>query len=211
MQLTEWVEPWQNRWDTNQTGWDQGGPHPYLPALLEAVNALFPQPTGATIYAPGCGRAHNEAALATLGYNVTAEDFVQRAIDEARALYATCPRLTLRQADAFCVESSEEASYDMIFDRAMYCAIQPKFRGDYVTAIMKRLKPNGLLFGIPFTGKTSDTTSLGPPFATSLEDMLAHLSSQATLVHWQERPPGGASKTVTKEAIMIWRKRSARS
>lgn len=208
MQDTERIDPWQERWSAKTTGWDQGGPHPLLRPLVDAVYTLMPHTRGGKVYAAGCGRAHNEAALAQLGFEVTAEDFVPQAITEAQALYHACPRLTLRCADVFRVEPCDEARYDIVFDRAMYCAIQPKFRSAYLKAVLCRLKPGGLFMGIPFVEKTAETAAEGPPFAAPLVELMSRLRELATLVYWQERPVVGDLKTVTTEATMIWRKRS---
>jgi hypothetical protein len=105
------------------------------------------------------------------------------------------------------VESSDEARYDIVFDRAVYCAIQPKFRSAYLEAVLRRLQPGGLLIGIPFIEKTPETATEGPPFVAPLAEFMQRLQTGATLVHWQERPTLGELKTVTAEATMIWRKR----
>src|SRR5262249_45494348 len=96
-------EFWAERWQSGQTGWDFGVAHPGLAILIaEATSSgLLPaNPAQCRILEPGCGRAHGAAALARIGYRVTAFDVVPEAIAAARALYADVPGLELVVADA---------------------------------------------------------------------------------------------------------------
>lgn len=74
-------EFWQQRFETGQTGWDRGAPHPQLAAWL--ADGLLP--TGARIVVPGCGRGHELSVLARAGLDVIGLDYTPAAVEIARA------------------------------------------------------------------------------------------------------------------------------
>ena len=79
-QILEHRQPWATRWLEQKTGWNLGQAHPYLAELLErAVLEGGLAPAG-RIYVPGCGHGHEAAALAQLGYQTVAVDFVEQAL-----------------------------------------------------------------------------------------------------------------------------------
>lgn len=191
---------WRERWQGNRTGWDLGGPHEGLEPLLELLDQ-----TGALggldeiegqaasdrrlrIYSPGCGRAHDGAAIvarsirippsiAKKNIEVVATDFAPEAIDAARGLYGSLAEKGLKFAvqDASApVAPDERQKFHVIFDRAMLCALRPDLRPAYLRACHTRLVPGGVFLSLPFT-RIEDTPEhppgSGPPFEINLRDL----------------------------------------
>jgi SAM-dependent methyltransferase len=203
MSMTTEQDFWRERWQGNRTGWDLGGPHEGLEPLLELLDetgalgepGVILGPAGITtkerslrIYSPGCGRAHDGAAIiarsvkippsiAARNIEVFATDFAPEAIDAARGIYghlsAKGLRLAVQDASA-AVPETERAKFHVIFDRAMLCALRPELRPAYLRACHERLIPGGVFLSLPFT-RIEDTPEhppgSGPPFEINLRDL----------------------------------------
>ncbi|MFZ9968089.1 MAG: methyltransferase domain-containing protein, partial [Steroidobacteraceae bacterium] len=89
---------WDQRYRDGADGWELGRPAPPLERFLRA-DPRRPLPPG-RVLVPGCGRGHEAALLAELGFVVTGLDFSAEAIARARALHgADRPQLRWLQAD----------------------------------------------------------------------------------------------------------------
>lgn len=206
-------EFWQGRWRTGQTGWDFGRADPLLPRLIEVARAKQVLHAGARILEPGCGRAHNGAALAQLddeigGYHVTAFDAVEEAIAGARALYGNgqVRHLTLVVGDALRVNSEWLAVFDAVFDRAMLCALPPDLRNTYLRNCFAYLRPGGVLLSLPFA-QLVDATKSGPPFAMSAQELQQALNPGFTQLFLEEHRVG--DDRIAKMFVSIWCRREA--
>ena len=198
------VTYWQERWVDKQTSWDQNGPHPFLPGLLEAARKFGGLKSSGSILEPGCGRAHNGAWLAQQGLQVTAFDAAPKALEEARKLYTDQDNLELTQGDALNVPRQWHGQFDGIFDRAMLCALQPELRDGYVQSIFACLKPGGVFMSLPFS-RLDLTPKEGPPFSINVSDTEALFSPYATLAYLEERLKDVNGSFVKGELIMVWR------
>lgn len=198
-------QPWQTRWREGRTGWDQAGPHPLLEIGLQAAEMMGGLLPGALVHEPGCGRAHNAFALAERGFKVIASDFVPEAITEARTLYQH-PNLTLRVEDALTVMPGEDERYDMVFDRAMLCALEPPFRLLYLAACARRLKPGGLFLSFPFAALDPEFEG-GPPFALSERELMALLTPAFTIASWTRHESESVPSVVRAEFVLVARKK----
>ncbi len=196
---------WQGRWRTGQTGWDQGGPHPLLEALIREAEELGILKPGDRILEPGAGRAHNGAFLARRGYLVTSFDAAPEAIEEAKKLYAKEPNLTLAVADALVAKGAWKGEFQAVFDRAMLCALPRTLRREYVKASFDHLTQDGIFLTIPFT-ECRIPESEGPPFQVSMTDLSTFMLASFSLVHAEDRllPQGDR---IVKETACIWRRR----
>ena len=140
---------WQDRWRNQETPWDQGGAHPLIGPLLELSGHYRSVEVGAKVWEPGCGTGHNGRWLAKKGFKVKSIDLVEEAVKVAQEMGVTPGHEILCQ-DAFEFDESELSAYDVVFDRAFLCALPPKLRESYVEVCHKRLKPQGLFWGIIF-------------------------------------------------------------
>lgn len=198
----ELKKSWQSRWQAGTTGWDLGRAHPCITELLDASKKLsFLQP-GSRAYVPGCGRGHEGAYLANEGFEVIAADFVEEAIDEAKALYHGQSKLSLKVEDA--LSKQDESLFDFVFDRAMLCALQVSNRKTYLDAISYRLKPGGLFMGILFSSLDKQVQG-GPPFALSRDELWDLFSSSFSLVYCQQKE-SQTLPIIKSEWLVIWRK-----
>lgn len=203
------MEPsfWRERWITGQTGWDTGGPHRLLDALLEAAREARLLPHGARILEPGCGRAHNGAKLAVAGYNVVSFDVTAEAISAARGLYEADPRLTLAVADALNPPEEWNDQFDAVFDRAMLCALPPELRRAYVEACFRCLKPGGAFLSLPFVEVFHPDGRLGPPFGVPMRELAALLMPGFSLCSAEESRTPEPTDRIRREAVAVWRRR----
>jgi len=164
------------------------------------------QVRGSRILEPACGRAHNGAALATLGAQVTSFDVVPGAIHAAREIYGHLPRLALVEHDAFVVREDWSESFDAVFDRAALCALSRDLRPLYIESAWRHLKPQCLLMTIPFTAVYGDPDQ-GPPFPVPVSELVMLMGPRFELVSAKELPPLSPELgRVAREMIMIWRK-----
>lgn len=198
----ELKKAWQKRWQDGTTAWDLGMAHPSMPELLECSHKLSDLQTGAHAYVPGCGRGHEGAFLAKAGFNVIAADFVEEAIAEAKMLYNSQPKLSFKVEDALVKQDKE--SFDLVFDRAMLCALQVANREAYLDAIYHRLKPGGLFLGILFSS-LDDQVQKGPPFALSRDELWDLFSPSFSLVYCEQKK-AQTLPMIKSEWLVIWRK-----
>jgi SAM-dependent methyltransferase len=196
---------WRKFWLEPIQAWDQNGPHPHLKRTLEAAIDRGQLQEGGRIFAPGCGRAHSEAVLAKLGYQVTAADFVQEALDKAKAFHGELVGLNFVNQDVLKPGQDEQGYYDGIFDRAFFCAIPPPLRKTFVESCHYRLKPGGLFMSLTFTMIAPDIK--GPPFAIKLDEIHHLFANDFTLVFAETNSSIQENSKIKEELINIWQKK----
>ena len=213
---------WQERWVEGTTGWDLQGPHPAFATVVKLLSACGVDIAGARVFVPGAGRAHDGAAFARLGAEVVAEDFAPGAVAAAQALYRDERGLIIRQGDATVVPAAEIGTWDIVFDRAMLCALRPELRGAFLDAVARRLRSGGmhvvLLFDqIPVTPERP--AGSGPPFQITVadyRDLAGERFAVATTEDWTTVWPAakGAAATdkprqMSETVVLARRKNSA--
>lgn len=80
---------WDGRYRQGQDGWELGQPAPPLQRFL-LDDPRAPRPPG-TVLVPGCGRGHEVALLASLGFAAVGLDFSGEALAAARRLHGPAP------------------------------------------------------------------------------------------------------------------------
>jgi methyl halide transferase len=157
---------WDQRYRDGSDAWELGQPAPPLERFLRD-HALAPKPP-ATVLVPGCGRGHEAALLADLGFAVTGLDFSAEAITAAGQRHgAARPELRWLQADLFDAEALAAAglkpgSLDGMVEHTCFCAIDPSQREAYCATVMRLLKPGGWLLGLFFCHNREG----GPPYGS---------------------------------------------
>jgi SAM-dependent methyltransferase len=121
--------------------WDIGAPQPAMVALLER----YP-PTG-PILDLGCGPSDLAIHLAKLGYRVVGIDFVESAIQNARAKAATLPPeasrlLNFEVADAFQLSQLQQ-TFAAVVDSGFYHLFNPDESERLIDEVRAILLPSG--------------------------------------------------------------------
>lgn len=146
---------WQERYDTGKTGWDRGEPNPMLTHWLK-TSELQP----CEILVPGCGRGHEVIALAEAGFDVTAIDFTDAAVQSlSDELKRRDVKANVVQSDifAFC----QSRSFDAVYEQTSLCAIHPSQWQTYQQLYACWLRAEGRLFALFMQSDAPE----GPPYS----------------------------------------------
>lgn len=162
---------WQERFDTQQTGWDRGAPGPQLMQWLESGDL---QPC--RIAVPGCGRGWEVVELARRGFEVTALDYTSAAVEETRARLALQGlKAQVLQADV--LQHEAEGVYDAVYEQTCLCAIHPEHWVDYAAQLRRWLRPQGQLWALfmqrPRPEAVTEGRIEGPPYHCDINGMRA--------------------------------------
>lgn len=197
--------PWDQRYRDGRDGWELGRPSPPLETFLRG-DPKAPQPPG-RVLVPGCGRGHEAALLAELGFAVVGLDFSSEALAEARRLHGA-ERASLRwlQADLFdgqalAAAGLTPASLDGVLEHTCFCAIDPAQRPAYLARVQQLLAPGGWLLGLFWCHARPG----GPPWGSdpvALEQQLRAAGFRPEL--WQPASDSVASRQ--DEWIGLWRR-----
>ena len=149
---------WEERYQTNQTGWDLGTVSPPLKAYFDQLTNK-----DLRICIPGCGRGHEAIYLANNGFSqVTVIDLVQEALDHVRL---QAPTVRCIHGDFFELHET----FDLIVEQTLFCAIHPSMRSRYAAHVPTLLSNDGKLVGLLFNRDFEG----GPPFGGSREEYLS--------------------------------------
>ena len=198
-------ERWNQRYREGSDGWELGQPAPPLEHFLRH-HPLAPSASG-RVLVPGCGRGHEAALLAGLGYAVVGLDFSSEAIKEARRLHGIdSPQLRWVQADLFepaalKAAGLEDESVDGVVEHTCFCAIDPNLREAYRSTVKGLLKPGGWLLGIFFCHSRAG----GPPFGSD-PTALAQSWHGAGMVEQLWQPAEAPLAKRSDEWLGLWRK-----
>jgi SAM-dependent methyltransferase len=159
----------------NQPGWDMGGPNPILKSIIPQLK--IPR---SRILVVGCGRGHDAYYLAQQGNVVTAVDFSEEAIQEARRLYPESESLKFLHTDVFSLPEKYYGYFDIVFEHTLFCAIDPVKRNDLVRIYKSMLADQGHLLGIFFT---IDNWA-HPPYGGSEWEYQERLKKHFQFLYW---------------------------
>ncbi|MEX1324124.1 MAG: methyltransferase domain-containing protein [Synechococcaceae cyanobacterium] len=195
---------WDQRYREGGDGWELGQPAPPLAEFLRH-DPRAPVP-GGPVLVPGCGRGHEAALLAELGFSVVGLDFSVEALREARRLHGPDrPGLRWLQADLFDRTALQTAglgpgSLRGVLEHTCYCAIDPGLREAYGATVAQLLAPGGWLLGLFWCHSRPG----GPPWGSD-PHKLAHLWRQAGLVEEIWEPASGSIPKRSDEWLGLWR------
>lgn len=144
---------WNNRYDTNETGWDIGYVSPPLQTYFDQLKDKEQH-----ILIPGGGNAYEAEYLFKLGFtNTWLVDISENACSKFEARCPEFPKEQIVCGDFF----SLNQTFDLIIEQTFFCALHPKEREQYVKQCHSLLSPTGKLVGLLFE-KQLNTTH--PPF-----------------------------------------------
>ncbi|WP_411868830.1 methyltransferase domain-containing protein [Vulcanococcus limneticus] len=197
--------PWDERYRTGADGWELGRPTPPLEQFLRA-EPRRPLPPG-QVLVPGCGRGHEAALLAELGFAALGLDFSAEAITRARQLHGDDrPVLRWLQADLLDAPALEAAglgpgSVQGVLEHTCFCAIDPAQRPDYLEAVVRLLVPGGWLLGLFWChGRPG-----GPPWGSDAAELEQDLTA-AGLEPLVWEPAQGSLQERDNEWLGLWRR-----
>jgi len=162
---------------------------------LEEVDGSQPPPRNAAaparVAVPGAGRGHDARLLARRGHRVTAFDFSEAAVAEARRLaIAEAVELTVERRDVFALPRDHAGAFDGVWEYTCFCAIDPDRRDEYARVLHAILRPGGVLLACFFPLR--DGTD-GPPFPVSRGDIERALAGRFTVLE-AGPPPRSAER-----------------
>ena len=160
--MTEFLsqEYWNNRYETEQTGWDLKTTSPPLKAYIDQLTNK-----NLRILIPGCGSGYEAEYLSKQGFqNVTVIDFAPLVVEKMQSYMSDYQNINIICTDFF----THKGEYDLIIEQTFFCALNPSLRTKYVQKMNELLAKNGklvgLLFGVQFPNN--------PPFGGSKEEYL---------------------------------------
>lgn len=165
---------WQTRYDTGKTGWDRGEASPMLKQWLE-TGELRP----CQILVPGCGHGHEVIALAEAGFDVTAVDFADSAVESlSDELKRRKLRANVVQSDVF--SFCQARRFDAVYEQTCLCAIHPSQWQTYQHLLACWLRVGGNLFALFMQSDAPE----GPPYSCPPNRMRELFS--APTWHWAD-------------------------
>jgi SAM-dependent methyltransferase len=153
-------EFWEERWKSQQTGWDIGEASPPIRAFIDQLPDIT-----IPILIPGCGNAYEAAYLLEKGFtNITLIDIAEQPVKQLCERFETGSGKAIRiiHGDFF----EHEGSYDLILEQTFFCALDPSLREAYAKKMASLLRPGGILAGVLFNRDFEG----GPPFGGHIDE-----------------------------------------
>ncbi len=185
---------WDKRFREKFMPWDAG----QVPASLDQFVARHA--ARGRVLIPGCGSGYEVRFLAQAGFDVTAIDFSEAAIEAARSELGGLAHL-VRLADFFSFEG-DERPFDAIYERAFLCALPRRLWGDWARRTASLVRPGGLLFGLFFF----DNNAKGPPFGIGADELDALLLPNFERIE-DEPVSDSIPAFADRERWQLWRRR----
>lgn len=194
---------WDERYRQGRDGWELGVPAPPLAAFL-GRDPRSPHPPG-RVLVPGCGRGHEAALLAELGFTAIGLDFSTEALDQARQIQGEGPRLRWLQQDLFEADDLLEkgqgpGSLEGVVEHTCFCAIDPALRASYLKSLRALLVPGGWLLGLFWCHSRAG----GPPWGSDPAEV-AGLCAAAGFQPRIWEPARGSVPQRQQEWLGLWR------
>ncbi|HSG17792.1 MAG TPA: methyltransferase domain-containing protein [Anaerolineae bacterium] len=186
---------WDRLYQTDQFGWDLGGPTPVFRRLAES-RRLKP----AALLVLGAGRGHDARLFARHGFQVTAVDFSAEAAAAMKELADPQFPTEIVQADFFSLPATWNNRFDYILDYTSYCAILPDRRPEYADLVARLLKPGGnyIILAFPI-GRRSG----GPPYVVQPNDIVASYAERGFKLQHREVPAESVANRKGYEELLI--------
>ncbi|MDX1773517.1 methyltransferase domain-containing protein [Oceanihabitans sediminis] len=192
MELNE--EYWDNRYKTNEIGWDLGQVSPPL-------KAYFDQFTNKEIkiLIPGGGNSYEAEYLHEKGFkNVYVVDVSKTALNNIQNRIPDYPKSHLIHDNFF----NLDLTFDLIIEQTFFCALNPSLRPAYAVKTHELLSENGKLVGLLFKVPLNDSH---PPFGGSKEEYLNYFQPYFQ-INTMEESYNSIEARSGKELFMILQK-----
>ena len=144
---------WNDKYTTNQTGWDLKAPSTPLKEYIDQL-----ENKNIRILIPGCGNAYEAEYLLEQGFtNITLVDISNVIVEKIKARFKNQPSINVIHQNFFDLEGK----FDLILEQTFFCALDPKLRAAYSKKINELLAEKGKLVGVLFN---HDFGNPEPPF-----------------------------------------------
>lgn len=151
---------WENRYETNNTGWDVGNITTPMKAYIDQIHNK-----DLKILIPGAGNGYEFDYLISKGFkNVTVIDIAKQPLINLEKRNPDFKEHFI-QIDFF----EFQGDFDLILEQTFFCALEPSKRTNYVDKMHSLLRANGKLAGLLFD---FSLTEVGPPFGGCKEEYL---------------------------------------
>jgi methyl halide transferase len=142
---------WDERWKTQDIGWDIGYPSPVLIDFIDKI-----EDKNTSILIPGCGSAYEAEYLIEKGFTNVSLIEISETIYQSLKQKFEGKNINIIHGDFF--ELNEK--YDIILEQTFFCALAPYLRPRYVWKMHQLLNPNGKIQGLLFNKQFDNP----PPF-----------------------------------------------
>jgi len=191
---------WEMRYQTGDSPWDKGRPHP------ELVDYLAAHPLAGTVLVPGCGPGHDVRAIAATGAEVVGIDIAPSAIERSRQ-HPAVGRERYELADIFALPPHWQCAFNWVWEHTCFCAIDPVLRERYAESVAAALKPGGHFLAMFYLNPDREPDSDEPPFGVSEAELDQLFGAYFELLeHWVPRQthPGREGR----EQVRLYRRRA---
>jgi SAM-dependent methyltransferase len=166
-----------DRYARGETPWDSGKPSEELCRVLNSGKL-----TGATVLEFGCGTGTNAVELALRGYQVTAVDIVDQAIQTARGkARAAAADVEFRVANV--LNDGLGGPYDILFDRGVYHCLRTEDLKGFQNFLRRATRSGS--WWLSLAGNAKEDTDPGPPVVTE-EQVRAELGPLFDIIELRE-------------------------
>lgn len=161
---------WNNRYLTNDTGWDLG-------EISTPLKTYFDQLKNKNlkILIPGGGNSYEAEYLHLKGFkNVYVVDVSETALKNLLNRIPTFPKHHLIHGNFFDLKDN----FDLIIEQTFFCALNPNLRSNYAIKMKNLLHKNGKLVGLLFDVPLYKDH---PPFGGNKEEYLKYFKPYFTV------------------------------
>lgn len=191
---------WDERYQSQSTGWDLGGPTPVF------ISWLAEHPgRGQRVCVLGAGSGYDAIEFARQGYKVTAVDFAPTAMARIIAgAEAAGVDVEVLAGDLFTLADTHADAFDLVVEYTTYCAIDPGRRGEYVEVVSKLVGQGQRLLALFFP--VNKESGAGPPFRVTTVDVEERFSEYFSLES-QFVPANSVESRQGKEILAEYRRK----
>lgn len=154
--------------DAARIPWADLQPHPLLVDFLKQEPV---PPRGTSALDVGCGLGDNAEALAGHGFETTAFDLVEKAIDWSKQRFPAT-KVDYRTADLFNLPQDWRGAFDLVHECYTLQAITPRLHGTVLIALSDCVKPGGRIVIIT-RARDRHEPLLEPPWPLAREEFSA--------------------------------------
>ncbi len=185
---------WNNRYLTNDFGWDIGAISTPLKTYFEGLSDK-----NINILIPGAGNAYEAEWLMNNGFkNTYVCDYAAEPLKNLKSRCSAFPVNQLLQVNFFDLKN---LTFDLIIEQTFFCAIDRTLRPTYFKKMEELLAPNGSLVGLLFN-TTFDNEATQPPYGGNTLEYLKYIEATKLIIHTMEPCYNSITPRATRELFI---------